>query len=601
MRFRPSARAALAAGLAGLALPGGCARRGGEDDPAAFLARYDAEYRRLWTAAEGARWDGNTDVSDANTRKRVAAEQDFAAATGSPEVIARLRDLLARDDLTDLQRRQAGAAWRIAAHNPGTVPQTVERLIAAEAAQNDRLWGYEYRYAPPGGPARVVTPNELDDLLAGSRDLATRQAVWECAKGVGPVLRDGMAELQGLRNAVAREMGYSSYFGLEVADYGYDSAQMMALMDTLLAQMRPLYEQLHCWARHELAARYGAPVPKRLPAHWLDNRWAQEWPGLVAGVDLDGLVADREPAWLVRQAERFYTSLGLPSLPATFWERSDLYELPAGSPRKKNTHASAWHIDLDADVRSLMSVKSNSAWFTTAHHELGHVYYYLAYSRPEVPFVLRAGANRAFHEGVGTLIELASNQPPYLREIGLLREGQEPEPVRWLLSQALLGPVTFMPFACGTMTHFEHDLYEQDLPPDRWQERWWQYAARYQGIEPPAGRAPGACDPLTKSHINDDPAQYYDYAVSNVILHQLHDHICRRILRCDPHAANYYDHPEVGAYLTSILAPGATRDWRELIEEATGEPLSARAMLAYFEPLRLWLAAQNRGRDVAFD
>jgi peptidyl-dipeptidase A len=318
-------------------------------------------------------------------------------------------------------------------------------------------------------------------------------------------------------------------------------------------------------------------------------------------VDLDALVADRSPEWIVRQAERFYVSLGLPTLPATFWERSDLYELPADSPRRKNTHASAWHIDLDQDVRSLMSVKPNFSWFTTAHHELGHVYYYLAYSNPGVPFVLRAGANRAFHEGIGTLIELASNQPPYLREAGLLPADRQIDQVQWLLSQALVGPVVFIPFACGTMTHFEHDLYEEDLPPSEWNARWWTYAALHQGLAPPGPRGADACDAATKSHINDDPAQYYDYAISNVILHQLHDHICRVILKCDPHQANYHGNREVGAYLRAILEPGATRDWRALIEEATGEPLSARAMLAYFAPLQAWLAEQNRGRDVGFD
>jgi hypothetical protein len=33
-------------------------------------------------------------------------------------------------------------------------------------------------------------------------------------------------------------------------------------------------------------------------------------------------------------------------------------------------HASAWHINLRDDVRSLMSIEPNSRWFTTAHHWL---------------------------------------------------------------------------------------------------------------------------------------------------------------------------------------------------------------------------------------
>ena len=35
------------------------------------------------------------------------------------------------------------------------------------------------------------------------------------------------------------------------------------------------------------------------------------------------------------------------------------------------------------------------------HHELGHIFYYQAYTRPEVPPLLRSGANRGFHEALG--------------------------------------------------------------------------------------------------------------------------------------------------------------------------------------------------------
>ena len=46
-------------------------------------------------------------------------------------------------------------------------------------------------------------------------------------------------------------------------------------------------------------------------------------------------------------------------------------------------------------------------WFETAHHELGHAHYYLAYSNSDVPPVLREGLNRAFHEAIGHLIGMA--------------------------------------------------------------------------------------------------------------------------------------------------------------------------------------------------
>jgi peptidyl-dipeptidase A len=49
----------------------------------------------------------------------------------------------------------------------------------------------------------------------------------------------------------------------------------------------------------------------------------------------------------------------------------------------------------------------------------------------------------------------------------------------------------------------------------------------------------------------------------------------------------------VGKWLTEILALGATRDWRQVLREKTGEDLSSRAMLEYFRPLTEHLAKSN--------
>lgn len=573
---------------------------GGPEDVSRFLDLYNTEYRRLWTAAEGAKFTAESDISEAHSNARIEAGRALGDYVGSAEVIEQLKLMRGRLDVTPLQERQLDAAWRLAAHYPAPVGERVHYLISTEAQATDSLYATTWTLRVPGRPERTVTPNQLDDLVAGSRDLALRQAAWECSKEVGPRLKDLLVDLQGLRNGVAREMGYSSYFGLETDGYGLSADQMLSLMDELVVGIMPLYQQLHCWVRHELAKRYGEPVPARIPAHWLDNRYGQAWPGIVEGVDPDGMLRGAQPSWLIEQAERFYVSMGFPSLPADFWAHSDLFELPADAARHKNTHASAWHVDLDQDVRCLMSVKPDFEWFGTTHHELGHVYYYLAYSRPEVPPILREGANRAFHEGIGSLIELATGQVPYLQQAGLMAAGAAPDEIRWLLNQALTGPIVFLPFACGTMTHWEYDLYEKDLPRELYNTRWWEYAARYQGITPPSPRGEQWCDPATKTHVIDDPAQYYDYALSEVILHQLHRYICREILAQDVRAANYYGSRQTGMYLDSILRLGATRDWAQVMREATGEDLSSAALLEYFAPLQAWLEKENAGRDVTF-
>lgn len=581
-------------------VPSLAAEPGGPADVDEFLAAYNTGFRNLWTAAEGARFAAEADLNEVTTQARLAAARALDDYVGGAEVIGQLAALRERPDLSLLQQRQLDAAWRLASHYPASLGETVHALVAAEARAIETFHAGDLALELPGREPRAVTPADLDDLVAGSRDLALRRAAWECGKGLGPRLRDQLIELQALRNDIARGMGYSSYFGMQADDYGLSAGAMLALMDELVAGVMPLYQQLHCWARHELAARYGQAAPVRLPAHWLDNRYGQEWPGLAPAPDRDRLLAGREPSWIVEQAEAFHVSLGFPSLPAGFWAGSDLFALPADSPRRKSPRDSAWHIDLDQDVRALLSVRPDFASFGAAHHQVGRIHYFLACSRPAVPYVLRRGANRAFPEGIGSLMELAAGQPAYLRQLGLPGADAAPDLVGRLLDEALAGPVVFLPFAAGTMTHWEHDLYEEDLPSHLYNTRWWEYAARYQGLEPPAPRGEEWCDPATKSHVVDDPARYYDYAVSEVIKHQLHRYICREILRQDVHEANYQGSRETGLYLDSILGLGATRDWAQVMREATGEELSSAALVEYFAPLQAWLEQQNAGRDVAF-
>lgn len=571
----------------------------GDAEVQEFIDTYTAGMVDLYYASSEAWWKSSTDVSEEHTAAAVEAEKALSSFTGSSDVIEKTKDYLKRDTASDLQKRQLQKILLAAAEKPGTVPDIVAARIEAEGAQSQTLDGFTFKMEAVDGSESVVTPNQIDEVLRNSRDLEERARAFDASKSVGPALKGGLTELQELRNAVSREMGYDGFFSLQVADYGMSTAEMMKLMDGILEDIHPLYEQIHCWSKRQLADRYGQPVPTRIPAHWLGNRWGQEWPGMVEGIDLDPLFEDMTPEEVVEHAENFYVSMGFPELPDVFWEKSDLYELPAGSDRKKNTHASAWHLDLGEDVRSLMSVKSDFNWFLTTHHELGHIYYYIAYSRPEVPHLLREGANRGFHEGIGELISLAASQRPYLEDVGVLDPETEIDEIQWLLNDAM-NSIVFLPWSAGVMSHFEQDLYDGNLPADRYNERWWTYKNLYQGIEAPDQRGEEFCDAATKTHINDDPAQYYDYALATVLKFQIHDYIAREILGVDPRSANYRGNKEVGDFLKKLLAQGATRDWREVLREATGEDLSGRAMLEYYAPLLEWLKKENEGFDCSF-
>ena len=562
-----------------------------------FLALANAGYQALYRVNSEAQWLAVTDVTPQHDAAAEATGKAYAAFNGNPAIISEARDLLTHEkELNELTVRQLKQLLLNAAEGPMTNPDLVAKRVAAETKQASILNGFDFKLN--GQPISV---NQIDDKLDKSVDLNERKAVWEASKQSGPALKPNLVTLRDLRNGVAQEMKYPDYFSLEVAAYGMTTDEMLKMLEDWMATLRPLYLQLHTWAKYKLAEKFHQPVPKKIPAHWINNRWGQEWPGLVEAADIDNYFKNRKPEWIIKTAEQFYTGLGFSPLPQTFWERSDLYPLPTDSKRKKNTHASCWHIDLQNDIRSLQSIEPNARWFFTAHHELGHGYYFKAYSRPEVPYLLRLGAAPGFHEGVGELIALASSQVPYLQSRGVLPADFKADKTAFLLDDALARSVPFIYFSCGTMPHWEADIYAHNLPPDQWNARWWKYVSDFQGIEPPSPRGEEFCDAATKTHINDNPAYYYNYAFATVFKFQLHDYIARHILHQPPQSCNYADNKEVGTWLNNILKKGGTEDWRKVLKEATGEDISTRAMMDYFKPLMSWLEEQNKGRQIGWD
>lgn len=562
-----------------------------------FLDSYNQKYQELYYKSSEADWKLQTMMIEGDTINEAAAQnarKEMAAYTGGSENIEKARKYLGwKDKLTELQVKQLNKILYFAADNPQTIKDIVDERIKAETEQSKKLYSFKYMLN-----GKEVTTNDIDKILQNEKDVKKRLAAWTESKELGKGLKEGLVNLRNLRNKTVQGLGYSDYFTYQVSDYGMTTEEMMALLRKINSQLYPLFRELHTYARYEFAKKYNQKnVPDYLPADWAPNRWGQDWGALatVEGINLDDVLKSKTKEWIVEQGERFYVSIGYDSLPKSFWEKSDLYPLPKDATYKKNNHASAWHLDLNKDIRSLMSVEPNEQWYETSHHELGHIYYYMTYTNKDVPPVLREGANRAYHEAMGSMMGLAAMQKPFMVGLDLIKADTKTDDMKVLLKEAL-NYVVFIPWSAGVMSEFEYELYNKNLPPDQFNKKWWELAKKYQGIVPPSERGEEYCDAATKTHINDDAAQYYDYALSFVILFQLHDYISNQILKQDPHATNYYGNKEVGKFLQSIMYWGSSKDWRQVLKDKTGEELSARAMLKYFEPLMDYLKKENKGR-----
>jgi peptidyl-dipeptidase A len=565
---------------------------------ASYLDGYSIEFKRLSTEANEAAWLLNTKIEEGDTvtqKLYEAAAKKLTDFTGSLANIDSSKKYLAiADQLSPIQKRQMEYILFLAGGAPATAAETVKELIKVNAEQTKVLYGFDFKI-----DGKSVTKNDISNLLTTSSNLTERLKAWNASKEVGKPLKGGLEQLRDLRNKSVQGLGFADYFTYQVSEYGMTTKEMLAMNDNFIKEIWPLYRELHTWARYELAKKFNQKVPDFIPAHWLPNQWAQNWEAIVDtnsnGIDLTDTLNNKTPEWIVKKGEEFYISLGFEPLPASFYEKSSLYPLPADATYKKNNHASAWHIDLDKDVRSLMSVETNTQWWETSLHELGHIYYFKSYSTPSVPVLLRNGANRAYHEAIGSQIGLASLQKPLLQSLKLVPDNLVSDDTLELLTDALQH-IIVLPWASGTMTRFEEALYTKNLSPDQFNKTWWELAKRYQGIVPPSNRGEEFCDACTKTHIIDDPAQYYDYAMAEILLFQFHDHVAKKILNQDVHATNYWGNEKVGDFLRTVMAPGASVDWREHLKASLGSDVSAKAILDYFSPLKAWLRKQNDGR-----
>ncbi len=270
-------------------------------------------------------------------------------------------------------------------------------------------------------------------------------------------MREPYRRFAELANEGARELGYKDLGVMWRARYDMAPEEFDAVAEKLWQQVKPLYDELHCHTRAALAKKYGedkVPAGKPIPAQLLGNMWSQAWNNIYDDLLKPYPAASIETAdrklkagkWdavkMTRSAESFYTSLGFQQLPQTFWERSMLVR-----PRDREVvcHASAWDMDPAVnDVRIKTCITPTEEDLFTVYHELGHVYYYLSYSK--LPNLFRSGANDGFHEAIGDTVNL-SVTPGYLAKMGLINAVKPSQEA--VINQQMkmaLDKIAFLPF-----------------------------------------------------------------------------------------------------------------------------------------------------------
>jgi len=484
-------------------------------------------------------------------------------------------------------------------------PKESEELTRI-AASMEGAYG-RAKYCPEPGRCLELEP-DLTRIMANSRNPNELLDAWRGWHDTAAPMRKDYIRYVELANKGARELGFADDGAMWRSKYDMSPEAFAKETDRLWEQVRPLYLALQTYVRKRLRETYGEQVVPRtgpIPAHLLGNMWAQTWDNIYPllapkdadpGFDLTRILRDRNtgPLDMVRYGERFFTSLGFDPLPKTFWERSLFVK-----PRDRDVvcHASAWDVDFADDLRLKMCIDITGEDFDTIHHELGHNFYQRAYSHQ--PFLFRYSANDGFHEAVGDTIAL-SVTPDYLVKIGLLNQAPGTSKDIGLLLRKALEKIAFLPFGL-VIDQWRWKVFSGEIPPDKYNQAWWQLRLKYQGIAPPVARGENDFDPGAKYHVASN-TPYMRYFLADILQFQFHRALAHTAGCTQPlNRCSIFDNKEAGRKLNTMLAMGQSRPWPDALEALTGQrQMDATAIRDYFAPLEKWLAEQNKGEPAGW-
>ncbi|WP_434344729.1 M2 family metallopeptidase [Myxococcus virescens] len=565
-----------------------------------FAEKVNADLKRLWTKQATAEWIKSTYITDDTEQNAAFVNEEVLAYVNGAIKEARRFEGLTLDADTARMLHLLKVSQALPA------PSDAERRseLAATAAKLEGLYG-KGKYCGPDGKGKCRDLEVLSDVIAESRNYDELLDAWQGWHSVARPMRPLYERLVSISNEGAKDIGFNDLGTLWRSAYDMSPAEFEVEAQRLWGQVKPLYDDLHCYVRGRLAKQYGAdkvPDGKPIPAHLLGNMWAQEWNNIYplvepfpgqASLDVDAALKQQkyDAMRMVKLGEKFFTSLGLKELPPSFFERSQ-FTKPEG--RDVVCHASAWDVNFSNDLRIKMCIKPTEEDLVTIHHELGHNYYYTYYY--QLPVLYQAGANDGFHEAIGDALTL-SITPGYLQQAGLLKAVPKNEKnLINLQMKDALEKIAFLPFGL-LVDQWRWEVFSGRVQPADYNKSWWTLREKYQGVAAPVARSEQDFDPGAKYHV---PANvpYTRYFLARILQFQFHKALCEASgYQGALHECSIYGNKEAGKRLQAMLELGASKPWPDALQAMTGtRQMDATPLLDYFSPLRTWLQAQNKGQ-----
>jgi len=563
-----------------------------------FVARVNEELSELGRELGAAGWVRATYITEDTAIMSSLARERYAKWHGETVEAAMAYD----DQELSAETRRAIDLLKLGTSLPTPKDAAKRRELTEIATELTGIYGAG-KYCRSDDDC--ISGTDLELKMQQSRNYDELLELWEGWREIALPMRDKFERYVELANEGAGTLGYDNLGEMWRAGFDMSPAEFQSETGRLWEQVKPLYDELHCHVRAKLGEVYGedkVPQDGPIPAHLLGNMWAQEWAPLfdllepypgVSDLDVDSTLKTKDfsPQEMVRSAENFYVSLGMPRLPDTFWERS---QFTKPQDREVVCHASAWGLDGGNDLRIKMCINQTYDELRVIYHELGHNYYQGAYKNQ--PPLFQGGAHGGFHEAIGDTVVL-SMTPGYLEEVGLISSAEQSEQaVINRQMQMALDSIAFLPFG-KLIDEWRWAVFSGEVAPEDYNKAWWDMRLKYQGIAPAVERTEDHFDPGAKYHVPAN-VSYTRYFLARILQFQFQRALCETAgHEGDLYSCSVFGNKEAGAKFQAMLETGQSAPWQETLEKLTGtQEMDATAIIDYFAPLMAYLKEQNEGR-----
>ena len=238
----------------------------------------DAAEKRLldlWIKASRAQWVQETFITDDTEILAAQADQNVKAATS--ELAAQAQRFEPLDLPPDVKRKLNLIKLSVDIPSPRNPKQSAELSQINASLQSDYGKG---KWCPDGAQGKCLSLNDLENIMATSRDPIELQRAWVGWHAIAPPMRERYSRMVELANEGAREVGFADVGAMWRSNYDMPPGVFARNWTGCGSRSARSTFRSTPTCAGSCAKKYGdrsVGPDGPIPADLLGNMWAQDW------------------------------------------------------------------------------------------------------------------------------------------------------------------------------------------------------------------------------------------------------------------------------------------------------------------------------------